>query len=503
MNNDRLKRESINHFFNEFFETNPKSKRTIEKQDDESLNNTMEYYKQDNTSRNKKLIDNKYVSETITKQTIDTNSKANTNSLNSTFKKKNAFYNQNLGGLYEEIKFARTNSKFVNKKQQNVEKRFEDMKQNNDFCIGCNSEIEFTNYFCPQCSKPFCKKCIKKIFIRNLDNNVDKDNFEQNLINKICPNCRNSITCNNIYRFNSVSLNNFYINKAFEQPLDGETNNNYKNSDKIMEQKEFINRKFNEQNQEYDLILKKIEQKKKENEIKKNLNMNLIQIIQKSINNEYNYNLNKLNEMCLKIQKIQDSIQNKINFINEKKNFNNAEMINLVEKFQKVMNSISKNYEKLEQKIVLKSKPKAYKVYESKILKVNFAETYYMKEKEIYSNQHIGNAYIKIEKYVNNYTNCLNFSVKIKKDEKNNQNNNPNRNNNSDDKSKYVIYMEINNKLIKMNKANKDNNKSNLNYDCSLEENFVFNSKRKPSDMGKNIKNTDFDVKIIITELLL
>ena len=293
------------------------------------------------------------------------------------------------------------------------------------------------------------------------------------------------------------------INKPIEQPLDSQKNNNDINSEKIFEHKEFVNKKFNEQNQEYDLILKKIELKKKQIEIKKNLNMNLIQIIQKSIENEYNYNLNKLNEMCLKIEKIQDAIKNKINFINQKKYFNNAETLILVEKLQKVMNSFSKNYEKLEQKIILNSKPKAYKVYEAKPLKVNFAETYYMKEKEIFSNQHIGNAYIKIERYVNNYTNCLNFSVTIKKDEKNTQKNILNKNNNFDNKSKYVIYMILNNKIIKLNKSNKDNNKSNLNYDVSLEENFVFNSKRQLTDMGRNIKKDDFDIKLVITELFL
>ena len=178
-------------------------------------------------------------------------------------------------------------------------------------------------------------------------------------------------------------------------------------------------------------------------------------------------------------------------------------MLNVVEKFQKVMNSFSKNYEKLEQKIILKSKPKAYKVYEANPLKVNFTETYYMKEKEIFSNQRIGNAYIKIERYVNNYTNCLNFSLTVKKDEKINQNKSPNKNNNLDNKSKYVIYMEINNKLIKLNKSNKDNNKNSLNYDCSLEENFVFNSKSQSTDAGRNIRKDDFDVKVIITELFL
>ena len=499
-NNSRLQKSSTKDFLDEICESVPKSKETMEQQDIDSLNNTMEYYKEDNSSINNIFIDNKYNSKILTITKKDINSNPKIDSLNSTLKKKSSFNNKGLGGLYDEIKFARTNSYFLYNKEKNVEKRFEEVKQNNDFCIKCGSEIEFVNKFCPHCLKPFCKNCLKGVFIRNLDNNNDdQDNYDQKVINnKKCPNCLYSITFSDVDKFSLISSNAFELLKSNKQPLDDESNNQ-----KIIKQKEFVNKEFNEQNQLYDILLKKIEIKKKEIEIKKNLNMNLIQIIQKSIEKEYSYNLNKLNEMCLKIQKIKDSIQNQINFINQYKNFNNAEMLNLIEKFQKVKNSFYKNYEKLEQKIVLKSKPKAYKVYEAKSLKVNSTETYYMKEKEIFSNQHIGNAYIKIERYVNNYTNCLNFSVCIKNDEKNNQNNNPKKNNNLDNKSNFVIYMIVNNKLIKMNKANKDNNKSILNYDCSLEENFVFNSKIQSTDMNKNIKKDDFDIKIIITELFL
>ena len=506
MSNYKLQKANTNGFLNKIFLTIPKSNRTIEQQDNDSLN-TMDYYKEENSSRNNKLMDNKCISKAKTSQAIDINSAIKIDSPNSSYKEKNSFLNQKLGGLYEEIKFVRTSSFFENnkEKEKNVEKRFENMNQSNAYCIKCNSEIEFTNKFCPHCLKPFCKKCIKEVFNRNLNNNDDKSNFDQKLLKQqLCPNCRNPIKINDIAKFNStLLLNNFDLYKSYEQPLNCEIKNYYKNSQKILEQKEFVNKEFNEQNHQYDLLLEKIENKKREIEIKKNLNMNLIQIIQKSIEAEYNYNLNKLNEIYLKIQKIQDSIQNKKNLINHQKNFNNAEMIILVEKFQKILNSVSKNYEKLEQKIILKSKPKGYKVYEAKPLGVNITETYYMKEKEIFANQHIGNAYIKIDRYVNNYTNFLNFSVSIRQNENNSQKNNLTKNNNLDNKSKYVIYMLINNKIIKLNKTNKDNNKNSLNYDCSLEENFVFNSKGHSNDINRNIKKGDFDAKIIITELFL
>ena len=469
MSNNKFQKTNTNGFLDKIIQNIPKPKRTVEQQDNESLN-TMDYYKEENTSRNNKLIENKFISKVKTKQTNEINSKKKVACPNPSYKERSPISNQNLGGLYEEIKFARNNSFFENnKKEENVEKRFGTMKQNNDYCIKCNSEIEFPNHFCPHCFKPFCKNCIKRIFKRNLDNNNDKDIYGQKLINNsFCPNCRNSIYINDIARNGSASLNNynFDLSKSYEQPFFGE--NNFINSQKILEQKEFINKEFNEQNQEYDLLLKKIDKKKREIEIKKNLNMNLIQIIQKSIETEYNYNLNKLNEMSLKIQKIKDSIKNRENLINSQNYFNNAEMTNLVEKLLKVMNTISKNYQKLEQKIVLKSKPKAYKVYEANPIRINFAETYYMKEKEFFCSKNIGNAYIKIDRFVNNYTNCLNFSVSIKKNENNSQKNNPTKNNtNLDNKSKYAIYMIVNNKLIKLNKNIKDNNKSSLNYEGS------------------------------------
>ena len=507
MNNNKLQTTNTNAFLNKIIQNIPKPKRTIEQQDNESLN-TMDYYKEENSSRNNKLIENKFITNANTKHTIDINSKIKIDCPNSSYKEKTPFSNKNLGGLYEEIKFARNNSFFENdEKEENVEKRFETMKHNNDYCIKCNSEIEFPNHFCPHCIKPFCKKCINRIFNRNLDNNDDKDIYDhKNINNNICPNCRNSININDIGKFKSITFNNyaFDLSKSYEQPFFGQIKNGSSNSQKVLEQKEFVNKEFNEQNQQYDLLLKKIEKKKREIEIKKNLNMNLIQILQKSIETEYNYNLNTLNEMCLKIQKIQDSIKNRKNLINGQKNFNNAEMLNLVEKYQKVMITFSKNYQKLEQKIVLKSKPKAYKVYEANPLRVNFAETYYMKEKEFYCSQHIGKAYIKIDRFVNNYTNCLNFSVSIKKDENNSQKNNPAKNGtNLDNKSRYVIYMIVNNKLIKLNKNIRDNNKSSLNYEGSLEESFVFNSKVQSTDINRSIKKDYFDVKIIITELFL
>ena len=248
--------------------------------------------------------------------------------------------------------------------------------------------------------------------------------------------------------------------------------------------------------------MKEIEEKKKEIEIKKNLNMNIIQIFQRAIEYEYNLNVNKLNEMSSKIINFQNCFKDKKN--NYKNYRNISELQNAFEKYKKAMNIFSKNYEKLKQKISLKSKPKSFKNYESNILSINLSDTYYMKRKEILSNSHIGKAFFKVDRFVNGYMNCLGFSVLIQKDDKNSQNSGNNSNSNSINKSKFVVHLIINNKLIKLNKDNKDNNELCLNYGCSLEESQVFNSKGHTSDINKN-KNKDekFDAKLIITELFL
>ena len=92
----------------------------MEQQDIDSLNNTMEYYKEDNSSINNIFIDNKYNSKILTITKKDINSNPKIDSLNSTLKKKSSFNNKGLGGLYDEIKFARTNSYFLYNKEKNV-----------------------------------------------------------------------------------------------------------------------------------------------------------------------------------------------------------------------------------------------------------------------------------------------------------------------------------------------------------------------------------------------
>ena len=61
--------------------------------------------------------------------------------------------------------------------------------------------------------------------------------------------------------------------------------------------------------------------------------------------------------------------------------------------------------------------------------------------------------------------------------------------------------MIVNNKMIRLNKTNKDNNDTNLNYECSEEENRILLVKEKNN--LNNSKTKKFNVKIIISEIIL
>ena len=469
------------------FETIPIYKKTLEQQDNESLN-TMDYYKEENSSRNQKIDENNlFFSNKLSNQSKMINSNRNIN-LSFAIKKNNSI--QNKFNLYENIDNERTKLLFVKKNEKNVLKRFEDMKIDNDNCSRCNSEIEYITKVCRHCLKPLCRKCLKLIFNRNLDNNDDIDNFDQNVINeKICPNCRNLNTINDYIILKSKTLNNTI--STMKEPLDTELDDTFSTQYKE-EQNSVLLKDLEEQFNEYDFLIKKIEEKKKEINIKKQLNINILNMIQKSIENEYDTNLKKLNEISFKLEKYKDVINEKNKKINRQTNYNNSELQNLIRKFRNTIKAFSKHYEKMEQRISTKSKPKAYKFYESNPLSVNIADTYNMKDTIMISNHSIGKASIKVQRFINNYVNYLNFSVLVQKDDKNMENNKKN-------KSILVVHMAINNQLIRLYKTNKDNNNLSLNFEYSLEENKAFLSK---SHSNKN-KDDKFNVKLIITELFL
>ena len=266
-----------------------------------------------------------------------------------------------------------------------------------------------------------------------------------------------------------------------------------KNEEKIKSLKEKLN--------EYEDFLNKINDSKIEIEIKKNISLNILQMIKKSIEVEYNKNLNKLNELILKIHKIKEDINNKIN--NHHIIYNNEVELQInLDTYKNSLNGFFKIFDNYNQKIISRPIFRGYKLYESNNILINKSETYSMKGKEILTDFAFGKVYLKIDRYTNNYINYLNFSTFIKPKNSliSNEIINASFFNEINKKSRFIVNMIVNNKIIKLNKTGKDNNDMNLNYESTEEENRIFFSKDK-NNCNNRAKN--FSVKIIISEIIL
>jgi hypothetical protein len=253
---------------------------------------------------------------------------------------------------------------------------------------------------------------------------------------------------------------------------------------------------------EYEEFLNKINDCRIEVEFKKNICMNILQMIKKAIEIEYDKYLNKLNELSTKINKIKEDINQKIN--NSNKVFKNEVEIQInIDTYKNTLNGFSKIFDNYSQKIISRPIFRGYKLYESSNILINQSEIYYMKNKEILSDLPFGNVYLKIDKFTNNFINYINFTAIIKPKNKSNSTdtNNNNAQNEINKKSRFIVNMIVNNKMIRLNKTNKDNNDTNLNYECSEEENRILLIKEKNN---LNISKTKkFNVKVIISEIIL
>ena len=470
------------------------TRKNKDQQDNESLN-TMDYYKEDESFQNQPLVQEDEVTPNqsvqiergINQAINDSCSLILNKTCSSSGKSSESNKNQNL--KKNKLSLCRTDAK-------NVQKRLESSKTCNDYCSRCNAEIGFSTKACPYCLKPLCLNCLKQIFNRNLDNNDDLDNFDQNVVNeKVCPNCRNLLSINNFVILKNKKKSSPTLTQNINEPMDSildSTNNvyaprNYENS--------VIIKQLKEESNEYDLLMKKILQKKKEIEIKKNIGINNLQTMIKAIEYEFKLNTNKLDDMIEKFKKIKETIEKRKNKIEQQQRSDSNSIHQeqtMIGKFKIAMNNFNQNYDKLSQKMILKSKQKAYKLHESNPLTINIAETYCMKYKKVIENNNIGNVYFKIERFVNSYVNYLVFSVYIKQDEKDSKDNKI--------KSKYIVNMEINGHLIKLNKSNKDENKSCLNYENIMQENKALDSK---CISNNEVKNKELNIRLIISELFL
>ena len=275
---------------------------------------------------------------------------------------------------------------------------------------------------------------------------------------------------------------------------------NNSNPPKKNNENSVILKELKDESNEYDSLMKKILQKKKEIENKKNISINNLQTMIKAIEYEFKLNMNKLDEIMEKLRKMKDAIdQRKFRMEQQQKNGNNSilQEQKIIAKFKNAINNFYQNYENLSQKMILKSKQKAFKLHESTPLTINIAEAYGMKYKNVIEDPNIGSVYFKIERFINNYVNYLAISVLIKQKEKENDS----QDNKS--KSKFIVNMEINDKLIKLKKTNKDENQSCLNYENIMQENKALVSQSLSNMNNNEIKNKELNIRVIISELFL
>ena len=480
--------------YSKFIKQTP-TKRSNDQQDNESLN-TMDYYKEDTSIKNQPLVEE---DEVTPNQSMQINGV-----LNQTMNESCSLLNKtcNSGKSSKPNKNKNVKKTIFHLSQieaKNVQKRLENSKACNDYCSRCKADLGFSTKACPYCLNPFCLNCLKQIFNRNLDNNDDLDNFDQDVVNeKVCPNCRNLLSINNFVILKNKKKSSPSLTQSLNEPMDsflGSINN--LNTPRKNNENSVIIKELTDESNEYDTLMKKISQKKKEIETKKTIGINNLQTMIKAIEYEFKLSMNKLDEMFEKLKKIKESIdQRKIKMEQQQRSDSNSisQEKKIIGKCKNIINNFYQNYDKLNQKIILKSKEKAYKIHESNPLTINIAETYCMKYKNVIENNNIGSVYFKIERFVNSYVNYLVFSVLIKQNEKENDSKD-NKN-----KSKYIVNLEINGQLIKLNKSNKDENKSCLNYENIMQENKALVSKNL---CNSDVKNKKLNIKVIISELFL
>ena len=490
------KEHSSNGLIKKMLKAKPKMNKTLEQKDTESLN-TMEYYNEDSSTKNSLIeeakINNKLLFNTNKIEIGERNKKLKCNQ-----KEKALTINKTYREVHKSSNLIRTITDLNQQKIKNV------IEPNNYFpnnCCKCNSKLGSSKLICLNCNNYFCVKCFEGNSNRNLDNNRDNsENYEQNY-KTICMNCKAKTYDQKHYRKKS----NYLLQKGFE-PLDTDVENL---ENKIIKSKT----KFNENNgkekiktknlekqyKECEHLINQIENRKKEIEIKKDINIYMLQLIKKTVEFEYEKNIKKLNEFITKLSKIKNNINEKLN-----QNYTNEIDLQInVDISRKNFKNFSKTYDNYIKKLILKPTLRGYKLYESNTTLINYCDTYYMRNKEVQSDFPFGNIYIKIDRYTYNYTNYFNFSTLIKQNDKEPTDDITNSSFQSlnNNKSRFLVNMIVNNKLIRLNKTNKDNCDTSLSYESSEEENKILVSKNNGNN--STIKKNNLNVKVIISEIML
>ena len=491
-----------NDLINVMIKMKPKLKNSIEQMETESLN-TMDYYKEDSSNKNS-LIDEANLSNKLIYNPNKNKPKERNNKNTSKINRASFTINKSYRNIHKSSNLIKTiQDKELHKKIKNVPIYSNKIKT----CNKCNEKLEANSKNCLNCKKIFCKNCFKGSN-RNLDNNSDdNENYEQNFnVENICHSCKTNFNSNKNNNTMKNTRNKFYIKNKFE-PLDTYCENDMENFG-ICRFKTIANdfnkekiKNLEEQYKEYENFLNQIEERKKEIEIKRDISLNILAMIKKAIDYEFERNMKKLNEFQMKLNKIKNDIKEKIN-----KNYQNEIELQInIDISKNTLKNFIKNFEKYNQIVISRPLFRGYKSFESSNILINYSDSYYMKNKEILSDLPFGNVYIKIDRYTNNYVNYLNFSILIKQNDKTPSDDTINSSFQSfvNNKSRFVINMIVNNKVIRLIKTNKDNNDTTLSYESSEEENKILFCKDKLNNTGGIIKKNNFNIKVIITEVML
>lgn len=481
----------------------PKTKKSIEQLDTDSIN-TMDYYKEENSTRNSIIEESKSNKKSIfnpkkeeKKQILLTEGAENSYKMNKKYKdlhiSSNVITTNNVSNPKTQISQKRPNNRLK-------------------YCCKNYSDVDINNKTCLRCLRKYCKKCFKGNFKQNLDNNGNNSNNYENDMNKekICFYCKRK-EGNKKEHTREKQISDIYFIQNVLEPMDNSSENDIKIQNMIEKSKTKNNvnnrshekmKNLEEQFKEFDYFLHQIEDRKKEIKIKKDISINLLQMMQKVVESEYEKYINKLNEFVLRLNKIKNNISEKLNKI-----YNNETELQInIDMNKNSLNNLSKIFDNFSKKVISRPLFRGYKLYESDNILINYSDTYYMKSKEIFSDLPFGNVSMRVDRYTNNYVNYLNFSALIKQNDKT-----PNEDiincsfqsiNINNNRSRFVVYMIVNNKLIRLNKTNKDNNDKTLNYETSEEENKIIFSKNQ---YNNNIiaKKNNFNIKVIISEISL
>ena len=486
------KKLSSNDFLIKIMNSNPKISKTIDQIDSESQN-TMDYYKEDSSTKNSLIEETKIIKKlpiNIEIKKKEDNQKNISLIMNKTDREQ-----------HKSINTVRTKTEVNFPRIQNVQKLSYDYSVL--VCSICNSDNDLPNKFCFCCKKTYCEKCFKGNYKKNLDNNDNYENYGKNSRNeKLCFQCNNKNINNSKSHHYKKEGNRTFIKSGYE-PLDSFSDGNViiidKKKSKITAKKQNKEKMKNleDQYKEFDLLLNQIDQRKKEIKFKKDISLNILQTIQKIIETDFERNIHILNEFSNKLIKIKNDIIEKMN----KNNNNEIDLKINIDVSKRMFNSLSKNYENYVQTTSARPIFKGYKLYESNNILINYSETYYMKSKEVTSNFPFGNIYIKIDKFTNNYINYFNFSTIIKPSDKIDEAKDEFQKF-FDNKGHFFVYILVNDKILRLNRTNKDNNNMILSYDGSEEENKILLCKCK-SNNSNMIKKNNLDVKVVISEIII